>query len=280
MVSSIDLEKRTCGCGITFRVLPTSSQHTCGRSCCTGKKRNEFSPHVKPKAKTAKEAREKFDNLKDDLAAAGVPAVVMPNSVTIMDKMDALQTWADCVQAAKMCVVRIEQYRMVIASLCIKACDIKHGGGGHWNGFADQKTIVNFAAEIGINKKTLSEWVAVKRDVINKLPPKERAIAAHPKNYARVRMVKDRITKKTPKSEVLRRFRNVHPDGANDALIRLKKAGKYIRDIATWMKKKSVRDQAELEDLERILKAAQDIQGYLTHYVSVRRDKKLMKDAK
>jgi len=61
---------------------------------------------------------------------------------------------------------------MFIAEMAVKACEIKHGGGGHWSNFVSQHTLKDFANEIGMHQKTLYEWVAAKRNVVDKLPPK------------------------------------------------------------------------------------------------------------
>jgi len=174
MLPQYELEKRTCGCGISFRVLPTSEQYCCGRTAC------ETSQKILKM--TTKEKRKAFCK----------PFISEPKKSTSLVSVDAMQalnrkdaTWEDCVSAAKVCVVRLTQYRMLIASLALKACEVRHGGGGHWNGFADYKTITAFAKEIGIHRKTLSEWISHKRNVVDKLQPGE----VDPTNWKLLRRV-------------------------------------------------------------------------------------------
>jgi hypothetical protein len=53
----------------------------------------------------------------------------------------------------------------------MEACngEIKWGGGGHWSGFKDQMNVTKFAIDIGMQPKTLLEWLAVKRYVYDNL---------------------------------------------------------------------------------------------------------------
>jgi hypothetical protein len=46
------------------------------------------------------------------------------------------------------------------------------GWGGHWSGFKDQMNVTKFAMDIGMQPKTLLEWLAVKRYVYDNLNTK------------------------------------------------------------------------------------------------------------
>ena len=83
---------------------------------------------------------------------------------------DYQKEWDGLVKAAKERLLAISHARMEIARLAIKACDIVHGGGGHWNDFKGQKTVTQFAAEIGMNYKTLIQWIKIRKGVHDKLP--------------------------------------------------------------------------------------------------------------
>lgn len=71
--------------------------------------------------------------------------------------------WAECLSEASRLLDRSIKIRMKIADLAIKACDIRQGGGGHWDGFANQYTLKAFAEELGLNRKTLYNWVATRK---------------------------------------------------------------------------------------------------------------------
>jgi hypothetical protein len=57
----------------------------------------------------------------------------------------------------------MESYQHKIAEMALEVCQIKHGGNS--TGFY---TLTNFADDIGINRKTLSGWVAIYRDILLK----------------------------------------------------------------------------------------------------------------
>ena len=64
--------------------------------------------------------------------------------------------------------------RLKLCELCLEACSIVEGGGGHWSKFKDQYHIGNFADAIGMNRKTLGNWMVTYRFVIMKLPENKR----------------------------------------------------------------------------------------------------------
>lgn len=109
-----------------------------------------------------------------------------------------INSYEDCVAAAKICVVRLSSYRLFIAELALKACEIRHGGGGHWNGFVDQKTIMSFAKDIGIHGKTLSEWISFKRVVVDKLGSEKIDVT----NYKLMRRVHDEVRKQSGQKQL------------------------------------------------------------------------------
>lgn len=84
------------------------------------------------------------------------------------------EKWARCVKQCKLLVMSRDQSRLKICELTLEACDIKLGGGGHWDGFKNQYHVGKFSEEIGMNSKTLRNWMLVYRYVYIKLPKKEK----------------------------------------------------------------------------------------------------------
>lgn len=84
------------------------------------------------------------------------------------------ERWARCVKSARILVMGRNMIRKTICELCLEACDIQRGGGGHWSNFDTQHHIGKFAEEIGMHPKTLGNWMLVYRFVFEKLPEKER----------------------------------------------------------------------------------------------------------
>lgn len=68
------------------------------------------------------------------------------------------------VKRCKFLVESIECYQLEIAYHAFNVCDIKHGGKS-----AGLYTITRFAKDIGLNKKTVSMWVNIYKNIILKL---------------------------------------------------------------------------------------------------------------
>ena len=113
-----------------------------------------------------------------------------------IEKIDA--RWSRYVAHAKTYVKFMNRGRMRIAELAIKACDIQWGGGNHWKGFKDVYTLKRFAQEIGVHQKTLSEWCAVKRLIVDKLP--EGVFVET--NYMAAQRTRKRVTRHSTRDKV------------------------------------------------------------------------------
>lgn len=87
--------------------------------------------------------------------------------VQVADKTEA--KWTETVEKAKAFVLQISKCRLQIAELALEVCDVRWGGGAHWANHEGTYTLKRFAEEIGVNPKTLSNWVRVKRNVMDKL---------------------------------------------------------------------------------------------------------------
>lgn len=83
-----------------------------------------------------------------------------------MDK-EYIKKYNEYVELAKAELKSIEGHEIRICEYAMKVCDIRHGG--HSNGYY---TIKAFASDIGMNAKTLSNWLLVYRNVIVKLDKK------------------------------------------------------------------------------------------------------------
>lgn len=73
-------------------------------------------------------------------------------------------TYEGYVTAAKLKLKSIESIQHEIASMAIKVCEIRHGGAS-----GEYYTLSQFADDIGVNRKTLSNWVHVYRDILLRL---------------------------------------------------------------------------------------------------------------
>lgn len=89
-----------------------------------------------------------------------------------LDQFEEVNTWNGCVRSAKLYVEEKKLNRLIIATLAIQSCKIRHGGDFRTEAFKSGsygKTLHTFAIEIGIHPKTLSEWIRIKRFIVDHL---------------------------------------------------------------------------------------------------------------
>lgn len=73
--------------------------------------------------------------------------------------------YKEYVRLGKELVQNINSYQAQIAFYATKVCEISHGGRKGLNTY----TISKYSEDIGLNRKTVSEWVSIYRNVIKKL---------------------------------------------------------------------------------------------------------------
>lgn len=198
----IVLEQRVCagGCGRTFKVLPSSPDRfyfsDCGERC----KGDPASYVTKKRLKThgvtyfpdpgllAQRARvEKFmEEVRNSGPLKSHPLEARDYVAETQDvptpeaeerrtpeEEERHRAWLEAIEEAKRCLKNIADYRRQIVRLCLRVCDIHHGGGDHWSGFKGIYTAKTFAREIGLKYKTLISWIRVEELVIANLRPGE-----------------------------------------------------------------------------------------------------------
>ncbi len=80
------------------------------------------------------------------------------------------ELWKKNVEQARGLVANKRHNQMRIAELALQVCEITWGGSGAKEG----KTLTDFAKEVGIIAKTLSNWIGIKRGIYDKLSPELR----------------------------------------------------------------------------------------------------------
>lgn len=81
-----------------------------------------------------------------------------------MDKINAIHRARIYVNKIKDLEDKIHIYEVDIVKIALEVCDIKRGGCAH-----HLYTIRDFAKDIGMNSKTLQNWVSAYRNVVPKL---------------------------------------------------------------------------------------------------------------
>src|SRR5574343_55189 len=114
--------------------------------------------------------------------------------------------WQSYVDRGRSLISKMGRDRLAVADLAFDACEILHGGGGHWRDFEGIYTMKRVAEEIGIAYKTLANWVRVKRNVYDKLI--SIGIDVDPtQDWAAMTRVADRCDIKDTPQQVLKKFR-------------------------------------------------------------------------
>lgn len=75
------------------------------------------------------------------------------------------------VELGKQSLGYIKDYQMTISRYALAVCDIRHGGPSK-----NIYTIGKYAEDIGMNQKTLQNWIAIYRDVVKKLDKDEKEV--------------------------------------------------------------------------------------------------------
>lgn len=110
------------------------------------------------------------------------------------DNFDNLNTWNECVKSAKGYIHGRRLNRLSIAAIAMRACTIKQGGSRK-KGVVPTQTLVAFAKEINVHKKTLSDWVRIRRNIVNNLPDSIKQI-----DYTAAKQASDEFNKSPDKS--------------------------------------------------------------------------------
>lgn len=90
-----------------------------------------------------------------------------------MSNFDREIKWSENVSKAKDIVQKVRGYQMLVAGLAMEVCEITRGGNK--KEFSERYTIRRFAKEIKCHHKTLSQYVAIRTVVFNKLKPNQKS---------------------------------------------------------------------------------------------------------
>lgn len=129
--------------------------------------------------------------------------------------------WENAVRKARQYTTDYSRARWIIAGLALEVCDYSHGGRKGETIYSVRK----FADEIELARKTLYQWIRIKRLVYDKLPKTVRA-KAHTYDYSDFDATCDQVTEDSHPAEVKRRWEEqlkVNPDS--------KKFSKYIAHV-------------------------------------------------
>ena len=94
---------------------------------------------------------------------------VMRSKLTVTPSLEILNSevsdnYYQLVNEAKILMAKNDLLKLRLAKLAIKACSIRHGGrsDGHY-------TLANFASDVGVSRKQLSNWVLTFNNVVQQI---------------------------------------------------------------------------------------------------------------
>lgn len=112
-----------------------------------------------------------------------------------------IKLWDRNVNEAKEILAKNKLNQMEVARLALDVCEISWGGSHHRSRF----TLTEFAKETGVLPKTLSNWVAIRVSVYDKLPPAYQARA----KFKSMQTTAAKVFRDTPSEKVLSVFREI-----------------------------------------------------------------------
>lgn len=113
-----------------------------------------------------------------------------------------LELYNKYIHRAKHLLETIKSYQIEIVKMVLEVCDIRHGGISH-----DVFTIKRFALDIGMNPKTLQNWVREYKNVALKLTLEEQNNLKSAEDWKKIRQVNKIVDRNAPKEEVRKIFR-------------------------------------------------------------------------
>lgn len=123
--------------------------------------------------------------------------------------IDKEKQWEENVKEAKIAFRSREHMQMKIAKLALQVCEITWGGANKSEFF----TLERFAKESGISYKSISSWIAVKKNVYDKLDSEHKAQASYTSLHLTARFV----TKSWTSEQVQKKFKEMSGINSIDA---------------------------------------------------------------
>lgn len=231
---TIELETRVCegGCGIEFRVMPNSHLRRARKDCaqqCKGVKLTATEKRVVQKVKFAGQPiHARPDYAEAELAREARIATANFHTPPAREKL-----WLECVTMAKQHMAAVANARNEIIKLAVKCCDIHWGGGDHWDDHQGVYTLRQFAMEIGMNVKTLQNWVRIYRVFNEALPAGEYQEADY--KYAAEAYKNLPPGKKNDKAAIRKEFQR--QKYSDNAVFRVNMMSRWARTQVNYLKR-------------------------------------------
>lgn len=146
--------------------------------------------------------------------------------------------WEKNTSEARSIIAATKNQQIKVATLALEVCEISRGGSSK-----DLFTITRFAKEIGVNEKTLSTWMSVKKLCVDKLP-KNIVREARYSDLLRTSML---LNKEASSKAVIQAYEKVTGGSSLEMVVK-----GYIRELRSLHYNFELKDAANLCD-EKIL---------------------------
>lgn len=164
--------------------------------------------------------------------------------------------WNKNVKLAKQYVKVYDNTRWIIAQLAIEVCDLSKGGRKS----EDKYSIKNFANEIGIDPKTLYQWISVKRNVIDKLPDRITK-RLHKYNYQDLVVINSKVESNAVEKDIVKVFDD--SDKESPVQRKFNKYYKHLSSILFNVKKQNILNDLPNIDIDNFIKRCDVISDLL-----------------
>lgn len=158
-------------------------------------------------------------------------------------KEDIELKWAENIEKAKNLYSQRNKSQMYIAGLALEVCEITRGGP-HIEG---KYTIARFAEEIGMSPRNLSNWIAVRKLVYDRIDDKKKEECS----YTQLATVALKVKANSPIDFVKEKFEEVVHSNSIQQKIR-----RYLNDLRScaWnFENKNAAEKIDRETAEEIL---------------------------
>lgn len=171
--------------------------------------------------------------------------------------------WEKNIREAKGYVQNYQKTRWIICDLCNEVCDTSHGGRKTNSIYS----ITRFANEIEIDRKTLYEWLRVKKLVVDKLSKTTRE-KIHTFKYSDIEGIVDKVNENDSQKHVQMLFeRQLEIDPATKTF---KKYIKHMKSILFNASKPLRTKEIPQIEVEEMVKLCNTIAGLLSKEISLR----------
>ncbi len=188
-----------------------------------------------------------------------------PEDMAVIASIEKIKTWVECVKLGKSLLKNKRINNLQIATIAIKACEIKHGGTRK-PGWEEEfgLTLKQYAKSINMHHKTLNDWVRIKTQIVDRLTDREKSevfnigVATH-------------VIRKVGKKDLLTEYRKYNKD---NAAFKFSTAISYLKSVESSLKNHGI-VVANKDDMVRFFNILESINSHVAAFKRTPRYKQI-----